>query len=97
MLLVKDITPSFVEGWLAKLISSEGLGEDSYNKHLNVLRDFFKLANRDCPLLISPIAHIKAKRVPKGKNAYSQKNRYNISSYILKDKNEMHAHRKQKM
>lgn len=29
MLLVKDITPSFVEGWLAKLISSEGLGEDA--------------------------------------------------------------------
>ena len=37
---LKDITPSFAEGWLARLMADEGLGEDSYNKHLNVLRDF---------------------------------------------------------
>lgn len=64
---LNDISPSSIEGWLAGLMAKEGLREDSYNKHLNVLRDLFTLILRDCPSFRSPVAHLKAKRVPKGR------------------------------
>jgi integrase len=64
VLRLPDITPGAAERWLANLIKG-GLGEDSYNKHLNVLRDFFKLALRDGALTASPVAHLKCRKVPK--------------------------------
>jgi len=57
-LLVKDITPSHCETWLAKLIE-QGKSSSTYNEHLGVLRDFFALVQRDGALESSPIEHLK--------------------------------------
>jgi integrase len=59
-----DITPGAAERWLAGLLEG-GLGADSYNKHLNVLRDLFNLAIRDGAMDKSPVAHLKGRKVPK--------------------------------
>jgi integrase len=86
-----DITPGAAERWLAGLIEG-GLKEDSYNKHLNVLRDFFKLAIRDGTITASPVAHLKCRKVPKVRAILPNDEQYEaLLKDIRENKNNRHG------
>jgi hypothetical protein len=57
----QDVTPSFLEGWLGKLIAA-GKSSSTHNEHLMVVDGLFKLLVRDKVMTESPAKDLKWKK-----------------------------------
>jgi integrase len=57
----QDVTPSFLEGWLGKLIAA-GKSSSTHNEHLMVVDGLFKMLVRDKVMTESPAKDLKWKK-----------------------------------